>query len=196
MDKCIIFAWSKTVRILFSSLAICQWRKRRSSSSARMLSSSRFACACRSCSGFIYCTSRTLIRPSPVSLLRAQHCRRHTAWRPLQAQGPRQTVHPKNASRVVSGLHQAPWQRRRTDQDDYVIIDKAYSYIVPPHALLPPPLSQDTAQSNCSLSRTSSNRLFRASSVWRTLTDHSSCSTIDRLNFSLVFLTSSFKNAK
>jgi hypothetical protein len=127
VDKFIIFAWSKTARILFSSLDICQWRKSRSSSSARMLSSSRFACACRSCSGFIYCTSRTLIRPSPVSLLRAQHCRRHTAWRPLQAQGPRQTVHPKNASRVVSGLHQAPWQRRRTDRDDYLIIDNAYS---------------------------------------------------------------------
>jgi hypothetical protein len=127
VDKCIIFAWSKTVRIIFSSLDICQWRKSRSSSSSRMLSSSRFACTCRSCSGFISCTSGTFIPPSPVSLLRAKHCMRHTASRILQAQVSRQAVHLQNASRAVSGPHPVPWQQHREDRDDYAIIDNAYS---------------------------------------------------------------------
>ena len=73
------------------------------------------------------------LRPHPrVSGRKAKHCTRYTALRSLQAQGPRQAVHPKNASRSISCPHQAPWQQRKADPADSSIIDKAHSSAVPP----------------------------------------------------------------
>src|SRR6266478_6665901 len=65
VDKSTVFTCSKALRIIVSSLDIRQWRERRSSSSSRILSSSRFACACRCCSGCISCTSDTLLSHPP-----------------------------------------------------------------------------------------------------------------------------------